>query len=242
MGTVITVDVRDAVTPATLDAVISWFHRVDEVFSTYRDASVINRISRGEVAEHECGSDVQEVLGLCEEVRRRSGGAFDIRCRGGLDPSGLVKGWSVQRAADMLHAAGARNFFINAGGDIVARGHPGDDRCWRIGIRHPESETHLAAVLAVSDLAVATSGAYERGEHIVDPASGVPPSELLSMTVAGPSLTYADAFATAAYVMGERGALWVADLDGYEALAITRDRRVVCTPGMKALRVDGDRR
>ena len=58
-------------------------------------------------------------------------------------------------------------------------------------------------------------------QHIVDPRSGVAATGLLSMTVVGPSLTFADAYSTAAFVMGERGASWVAGIDGYEALAIT---------------------
>jgi len=240
MGTVITVDVRDANVPeSAVDAVFAWFHDVDETFSTFRTDSEISRLSRGELREHQCSPDVREVLALCEEVRLRSKGSFDIRRGGGIDPLGLVKGWSVERASTMLEAAGARNFFINAGGDVVARGRPEPGRTWRLGIRHPEQADRVAAVLAIRDSAVATSGTYERGEHIVDPGSGSPPSGLLSMTVVGPSLTFADAYSTAAFVMGERGAPWVAGIDGYDALAITSQRRTVWTPGLEAMLVRG---
>ena len=238
MGTVITVDIRDPAVPASaVDAVFAWFGEVDRVFSTFREESEISRLSRGAIGEDACCGQVREVLGLCAEVERRSGGCFDIRCGGRLDPSGLVKGWSAERAAAMLLAAGIGNFLIDAGGDIVARGRPGDNRRWRVGIRHPEIADRFAAVLAVRDLAVATSGTYERGEHIVDPRTGRPPPGLLSMTVVGPSLTYADAFATAAFVMGEGGAGWVAAIDGYDALAVTADHRMVWTPGLEAVLV-----
>jgi FAD:protein FMN transferase len=241
MGTVITVDVRDADLPeSAMDAVFAWFHDVDETFSTFRTDSEISRLSRGELREHECSSDVREVLALCEEVRLCSKGSFDIRRGGGIDPLGLVKGWSAERASMMLEAAGARNFFINAGGDVVVRGWPEQGGSWRLGIRHPEQADRVAAVLAIRDVAVATSGAYERGEHIIDPRSGSPPSGLLSMTVVGPSLTFADAYSTAAFVMGERGAAWVAGIDGYDALAITTQRRTVWTPGLEALLVRGE--
>jgi FAD:protein FMN transferase len=143
----------------------------------------------------------------------------------------------VERAAALLQAAGARNFFIGAGGDVATRGRPAPGRRWRVGIRHPEIADRVAAVLAVTDLAVATSGAYERGAHIIDPRTGRPPAELLSMTVVGASLTYADAFATAAFVMGEEGARWVGGLEGYQALAITADHRTLWTPGLDALLV-----
>ncbi len=238
MGTVITVDIRDPnVDPAVVDSAFAWFHDVDEAFSTYRPGSEISRLSRGEIAASECRREVREVLGLCAEVEWRSGGAFDTRARGRLDPSGLVKGWSVERAAAMLQVAGARNFFIGAGGDVVARGKPAPRQRWRVGIRHPEVADRVAAVLAVGDLAVATSGCYERGEHIVDPRTGRAPQGLLSVTVVGPSLTYADAFATAAFVMGEPGVTWVSGIDGYDAVAITEDRRTVWTSGADRLLV-----
>ncbi len=238
MGTVITIDVRDEDLPEpAMDAVFAWFHDVDATFSTFRTDSEISRLARGELREHRCSPDMREVLALCEEVRRRSDGSFDIRRGGGIDPLGLVKGWSVERASAMLETAGARNFFINAGGDIVVRGRPEPDRMWRLGIRHPEEADRVAAVLAVRDVAIATSGTYERGEHIVDPRTASPPSGLLSMTVVGPSLTYADAYSTAAFVMGERGAAWVAGIDGYDALAITSRRRTVWTPGLEEMMV-----
>jgi len=238
MGTVITVDVRDpGVDQAAVDAAFAWFREVDQTFSTYRPGSEICRLFRGEVTESECRPEVREVLGLCVEVERRSGGAFDIHAGGWLDPSGLVKGWSVERAAAMLQAAGARNFFIGAGGDVVLRGEPVPGQPWLVGVRHPELADRMAAVLAVGDLAVATSGCYERGEHIVDPRTRRAPTGLLSMTVIGPSLTYADAFATAAFVMGEAGAPWVSGIDGYDALAVTEDRRTMWTPGVDRLLV-----
>ena len=238
MGTVITVDIRDpGVDPAVVDAVFAWFREVDETFSTYRPGSEISRLSRHEVTVPECRPEVREVLGLCAEVERRSGGAFDTYAAGRLDPSGLVKGWSVERAAAILQHAGARNFFIGAGGDVVVRGEPAPGQRWRVGVRHPELADRVAAVLAVGDLAVATSGGYERGEHIVDPRTGRAAQGLLSVTVVGPSLTYADAFATAAFVMGEAGVTWVSGLDGYGALAITEDRRTVWTAALDALLV-----
>lgn len=238
MGTVITLDIRDAdVSEPAVAAAFAWFHDVDATFSTFREDSQISLLSRGEISESECCAEVREVLALCAEVERRSGGCFNIRCQGRLDPSGLVKGWSVERAASILTADGARNFLVNAGGDMVSRGRPDPGRLWRLGIRHPEIADRFAAILDVSNLAVATSGTYERGQHIVDPRTGRAATNLLSMTVVGPSLTYADGYATAAFVMGERGASWVAGIDGYEALAITTDRRTVWTAGLDSLLV-----
>jgi FAD:protein FMN transferase len=221
MGMPIGIDVRDR-GDVDLEPAFDWLREVDAVFSTYREDSEISRLDRGELTLADCRPEVDEVL---------TRGYFSVRPAGRLDPSGFVKGWAVDRAAQRLAAAGAESFCINAGGDIVARGRAAPDRLWRVGIRHPEDLEQLAAVLAVEDLAVATSGLYERGAHIVDPHTGRPPAGLLSVTVVGPELATADAYATAAFAMGEDGPAWTASLAGHHAMCITSDHRVLSTPG-----------
>lgn len=241
MGTVVGVDVRDPepdrdVLDPTLDAVAAWLHEVDARFSTHREDSEVRRIARGELAVDDAHADVREVLALCDEVHRLSGGVFDAWRGGALDPSALVKGWTAERAALMLQLAGFARFCINAGGDVLVRGEAAPGEPWRVGIRHPEQADKVAAVIALRRGGVATSGLYERGGHIVDPRSGAAPSRLLSMTVAGPSLTYADAYSTAAFAMGVEGVRWVAAAaPGYDAYAITDEHRAVWTPGLDAL-------
>jgi thiamine biosynthesis lipoprotein len=90
-------------------------------------------------------------------------------------------------------------------------------------------------VEADGDLAVATSGAYERGDHIVDPTSGSAPHGVVSVTVAGPDLGLADSYATAAFAMGPDGAAWTLGVEGYEALTILNDETVLTTPGFPEL-------
>jgi FAD:protein FMN transferase len=223
MGMPIEIDVRDE--GVDVEPAFAWLRRADALFSTYRADSEISRLDRGELLLSECAPEVDEVLTRCVALRRETDGYFDVRAGGRLDPSGLVKGWAVARAAERL--AGVRRLFINAGGDIATCGGP-----WRIGIRHPVRRSRLAAVLEVSDLAVATSGEYERGRHVLDPHTGRPPEGLLSVTIAGPDLGTADAYATAAFAMGAAGPEWTTTLDGYEALCITADHRVLSTPGM----------
>ncbi|HXN58201.1 MAG TPA: FAD:protein FMN transferase, partial [Candidatus Angelobacter sp.] len=198
------------------------------------------RLGRGELILGECHADVAEVLSLCEDLRRETDGVFNAwRCRsdGRLDPSGVVKGWAVERAAELIETAGAHNFCINAGGDIVARGKPEPGRDWRIGIRHPRDGSMLVAVVQVTDRAVATSGNYERGDHITDARTGVPNRELRSLTVAGPSLTLADAYATIGFAMGHAGVAWVAGRRGYSPYAVTSEGRVQYTDQFAALLV-----
>jgi thiamine biosynthesis lipoprotein len=227
MGTAISLDVRDPEVGAdSLERAFDYLRDIDRRFSTYKPDSEISRLGRGEITPGDCSLDVREVLELCERARADSEGYFDIRrhrADGGLDPSGLVKGWSLENAARILEDAGASNYCINGGGDIVLRGEPEPGQLWRVGIRHPLDVTKIAAVLATTDCAVATSGAYERGEHVRDPFTGKPASGSLSITIVGPSLTFADAYATAAFAMGPTCLSWVAGLEDYAGCKITAD-------------------
>jgi thiamine biosynthesis lipoprotein len=232
MGMPIVVDVRDDVDEGVLDELFDWFRAVDRTFSTYKPESEISRIARGQLDPAGASPDVREILDRCERLREETHGYFDARAAGTLDPSGLVKGWSVDRGSLILDRAGVRHYAINAGGDIVLRGGARPDRVWRVGVQHPRLRHAVAAVVEGSDLAVATSGAYSRGAHVLDPHSGRPPAGVLSVTVTGPELGAADAYATAAYAMGgEAAAARTAFLPrGYEAMTILEDDRVLLTP------------
>jgi thiamine biosynthesis lipoprotein len=235
MGMPILVDVREQVDGEVLDAVFAWFDEVDRRFSTYKPDSEASRIGAGSLCVEDAHPDVREVLARCDALRDETRGYFDARTGGNLDPSGLVKGWSVDRAADLLDRAGVRNYAVNAGGDMRVRGAALPADRWRVGIQHPHERGRVAKVVECRDLAVATSGAYARGEHVLDPHSGRAPAGLLSVTIAGPVLATADAYATAAFAMGARGPAWTARLPaGYEAMTITADGRVLSTPGFPA--------
>ena len=241
MGTAITMDVRDAeVSGATVDEAYARLAAIDAQFSTYRPDSEVSRYGRGEIDDDTISAELRRVLQMCDAVRVTSGGAFDIRRHRPddvVDPSGLVKGWAVEEAAAVLVHGGARNYAIDAGGDLLARGEAGSGRPWRVGIQHPRRRDALAAVLEVRDLAVATSGAYERGDHVVDARTGTPPTDVLSVTVAGSSLAFADAYATAAFAMGATGIRWIASLPDYAGCAITADGRLVWTEAFEPLLV-----
>jgi thiamine biosynthesis lipoprotein len=234
MGTVVSMDIRcrDGAEDAIQRAVAS-LHQADRAFSTYREDSAIRRLDRRELALEDAPADVQQVLAACEALRQETGGAFDARCRGALDPSAYVKGWAAQRAAELLVAAGFGDVCVTAGGDVAARGNAAPGVPWRVGIQHPRDRTAVAAVVQVSDLAVATSGTYERGEHVVDPRTGrAPGGGILSVTVTGPDLGRADAYSTAAFALGAEAPRWTMSLPrGYEALTITARDRLFSTPG-----------
>lgn len=234
MGMPIVIDLRDdGAGDAALDRAFDEFRAVDARFSTYRDDSEIMRINRGELALADAHPDVREILARCEELRAETRGFFDVRAASPalIEPSGLVKGWSVDRVSALLEQAGLRDFAVSAGGDVVTRGRARPDDCWRVGIQHPEIADKLAKVVVANDLAIATSGAYARGDHVIDPHTGLAPAGVLSVTITGPVLATADAYATAAFAMGTDGPAWTARLQGYEAMTILADGRVLSTPG-----------
>ncbi|MEU6367730.1 FAD:protein FMN transferase [Streptomyces sp. NPDC046931] len=242
MGTVVSFDVRGGepeVLRTALEEAIAGLHRVDEVFSTYREGSQISRLARGEVTVEECDPEVAEVLALGAEAERRSDGWFSTRYEGRIDPTGIVKGWAIERAARLLSAAGASGVSVNGGGDVQLYGVPGSHRPWRVGVSDPLRPGGLAAVVSAAgteELAVATSGTAERGAHIVDPRTGRSAvTDLVAVTVVAPRLTWADCWATAAFAMGSReGLAWLESLPDVEALLITAGDEVRCTGGLAA--------
>ncbi|MEV5321975.1 FAD:protein FMN transferase [Streptomyces sp. NPDC052687] len=233
MGFPVSLRIDDTEVPEGLaDRVYGRLREDDERFSPFRPDSEVSRLDRGEIAPHAVSAGLAEVLAIGERYRIATGGAFDVRVPGrGLDPCAVVKGWSVQRAAGLLTAAGVRRFCLNAGGDVIVAGGTAEVP-WRVGVRHPEHAGRVCAVLELTDGAVATSGRYERGDHILDARTGRPATGLLAVTVVAPTLTEADTVATAAFALGPDGIAWAAARPGCEVYAVDAERRVLRTAGV----------
>jgi thiamine biosynthesis lipoprotein len=193
-----------------VDAVVaqafSHLRRVDAVFSTWRPDSDLMRVRRGELDGSAAHPWLAEVRALCEQAELSTGGLFSATAGAAHghahDPTGLVKGWAVEGAARHLALATGIAFCVNAGGDILAgasRGAP-DLGPWRIGVEDPRRRTRIAATVELVHGAVATSGNAARGAHIRDPRTGEVVDRDGSTTVTGPSLLWADVWATAAFV------------------------------------------
>ena len=238
MGTAVSIALADPLPARTGDRLIAdtcaWLHEVDRRFSTYKADSEVNRLDRGQVRVNECSADLRSVLETCADLWRETDGYFDVYAGGRLDPSGYVKGWAVEVASARLAAAGSHHHCLNAGGDVRARGRTAAGEPWRVGIRHPWEADRVSWVLAVTDQAVATSGTYERGDHVLNPRTGGPARGLRSVTVVGPDLAVADAYATTALAMGEPGLVWLAGLPdrGYESAAVTDDGHAFRSDGL----------
>ncbi len=238
MGTTVSIDVRDVrVDQAALDLALAVLRDVDARFSTYKPDSQISMIDRGQLDADDADPDVREVLLACALLSAESGGAFDAWRDGHLDPSGYVKGWAAESATDVLRAAGARNFCLNLGGDVICAGECEPGQPWRVGVRHPDDGRRMLAVLWVRDGAVATSGLYERGGHVTDARTGAVADAWRSLTVVAADLVTADSIATAALARGADGPQWAAERLGCDVVALDPSNHLFTTAGIASIRI-----
>ncbi len=239
MGTIVSIDVRPQGLPMTstraaVTRACEVLHRADDIFSLYRPDTPLSRLRGGEIELDACPPEVATVVGLCERAKLASDGWFDPwSLPGGFDPTGLVKGWAAREAARVLEAAGIGAGMVNAAGDIASFGAPSQRDAWRVGVRAPESPELLTCVIELRG-AVATSGAYERGDHIWDVVACGPASGVASATVCGPDLAIADALATGLVAAGTAGLDAVLG-SGYQALLLLEDGNSVSTAEFPAL-------
>ena len=231
-GTIVDVDISSSLVSENalnkaMQQVIDFCKQVDADFSTYIDTSWVTRLRTNQIEISSCPPSVQEVWQLCLQAKNLTDGAFDPwAVAGGFDPSGLVKGWAADKCADILVSLGIEHVQVNAAGDLSLRGgfYDGGVKPWRIGVVNPDDRAEVVETFEISDGAIATSGAYERGAHINDPYTGLIAIGAKSATVVGPVGWLCDALATALMVAGEDGAKYFAqpELEGYQVFVVDR--------------------
>lgn len=223
MGMPITVKVaqhEDRKTKKDLEKVFEYFRYVDMEYSPFKETSQVAKLNRGE----EVSWEMTQILKLARDLKKETGGYFDIkRPDGRIDPSGIVKGWAIKNAAEILRKLGYTRFYVDAGGDAEIVG-----KNWSWGIRNPFDVTQIVKVLNLSDCGIATSGTYERGEHIYNPIDkNAVISDIVSLTIIGPDVYEADKFSTPAFAMGTKGIEFVERQKGLEGYMI--DKRGIAT-------------
>jgi thiamine biosynthesis lipoprotein len=251
MGTVVTVEVlrTGADAEAALDRAFAWFQEIENCCTRFRD-SELTRLTAQPGNPVPVSDVLFEVIRFAVSVAETTDGAFDPTLGSGgwrdiqidhenktivllrpmaLDLGAVAKGLAVDTAARELQPF--EDFAIDAGGDLYLGGKNAQGEVWSVGVRHPRRDREVIHTLRVSDQAVCTSGDYERGAHIVDPATGFPAEKIASATVVAPSAMLADALATAAFVKGPEAGIELLSRVGVEGLIFTPDLRRFETTG-----------
>jgi thiamine biosynthesis lipoprotein len=236
MGMPVAVELADAAASSEhLEEVYSFFRYVEDTFSPFKSTSETSRINQGLLAPSDYSEDMQTIIRLAEKMRIETNGYFDVHRDGSFNPVGIVKGWAIHNAADMLRKRGLWDFYIEAGGDIQLSGLNDAGSYWAVGIRNPFHRAEVVKVLYLSDIGIATSGTYVRGGHIYDPhfSGDRPIEDIVSLTVVGPNVYEADCCATAAFAMGRSGIHFVEELSGFEGYLIDKDGIATMTSGFE---------
>lgn len=229
MGMPIQIEIRDEdVSLSDFKKVFKYLRWVDSNFSPFKKESEVEKINEGKLRPQDYSPEMKEIWKMAEELKEKSKGYFNIKNPNGkIDPSGIVKGWAVKNAANILRLLGRKEFFVDAGGDAEIAGGP-----WTWGIRNPFNKSENIKILSLSDCGIATSGTYERGNHIYNPITGsfnIP--DIVSLTVIGKDVYEADSFATPAFAMGVPGIEFIERLPGLEGYMINRAGIATMTSG-----------
>jgi len=233
MGMPITIQIKDPQAKSSdFKAIFAFFRQIDRQFSPYKKSSEVSKINRKEIIPAQYSVEMHEILAMAEKTKRETRGYFDVYREGYLDPSGIVKGYAILKAVELLKSRGLTNFYIDAGGDVQVSG-TNEGKKWRIGIRHPFEHEKTVKTLSVTTEGVATSGTYLRGEHIYDPTQKAKSIiDIVSMTVIGPTILQADLMATAAFAMGKKGIQFIEATSGLEGYMIDKDGVATFTTGL----------
>ncbi len=226
MGMPITVEIGDDFATEQLFAMVfAYFTSVDEQFSPFKETSEITKINKGLIRAADYSKEMKSVFELCEETKLATDGYFDIKARDGqLNPSGLVKGWSIYNAAQLLKKQDIKDFYVDVGGDIEVQGVNDKGEIWNVGICNPFDQSQIVKVVYLKNQGIATSGTYIRGQHVYNPHNKEQQlTEIVSLTVIGPNVYEADRFATAAFAMGKDGIQLIEQLPGFEGYQINKD-------------------
>ena len=235
MPVIVEIHDEDSAGEKIIEEVYDYFKYIDETFSVFKKNSEISKINRGETGQSDYSEDMKTIFRLAEDTKKQTNGYFDIiKPDGSCDPSGIVKGWAIWQAAQILIKKNIKNFYVEAGGDIQIGKETDEKEPWRIGIRNPFNVNENVKILKLWNEGVATSGNYIRGQHIYDPHEPKKIfDDIVSITVIGPNVYEADRFATAAYAMGKDGINFIEQQSGLEGYAIDRNGIATMTSDFK---------
>ncbi len=236
-----------------------WMPVSDELFSLLEESVLLSKLTkgsfditvfplwkiwkfRGENPEVPDKGKIEKVLKFVnyESMMLKNGKISFARKGMGIDLGGIAKGYAVDAAVNVLKKKNIDSAMVNAGGDIYVLGRK-QGKPWRIGIRHPRREGEILGIIEVEDMAIVTSGDYERFffsggkryHHIINPKTGYPADECQSVTIVAKEATFADGLATGIFVLGPKeGMALIENLEGVEGVIINKEGDVSASSGL----------
>jgi thiamine biosynthesis lipoprotein len=221
MGMPVIIDIPAAHSPAIFIEVFDYLHTIDEKFSTYRQDSEVSMFNRNELTQDELSAEVKYVYDQCTITTKKTKGYFNAHYADSFDPSGYVKAWAMAHVATMITQCGYSTYLVNIAGDMIAAG---DEKVWTIAIQDPWHNDNSLGVVALYNQTIATSGTYQRGDHIINPFTKNADTDLISVSIYGRNIITADVYATTCIAMGSEQALaFMSRHSSYAAYLIKKD-------------------
>lgn len=218
MGMPISLDIPHCKNKSVFSACWQLCEQIDQQFSPYISTSEVSRIAIGSLLLQNASPTMQDIATLADGYDRQTNGYFSIYFNGVFNPTGIVKAWAIKQLALYIEASGYGTYLINAGGDILCNSIT--KKRWQLAISSPLNPNSTIGTITADNLAIATSGSYQKGAHIYDPKTGTPTTALKSVTVIGPDIITADVYATALYAMGLNALPFAKTLVGYSSYII----------------------
>ncbi|VDK13591.1 hypothetical protein OAL24_00396 [Oenococcus sicerae] len=204
-------------------AIEKWLMDVDQRFSSFRSDSELSLYNAGKLDFEQTSPIFKQIFALTVFAEEQTQGLFSANYRGQYDPTGLVKGWAIEKAQQiqLKPLLSDPNFIainLNGGGDMQFATRLDSDWNWSIGISDPFDNEKILSKIVMKNAAIATSGTSQRGDHLIDPASGQAvlkqKNSIISTSVLCPSLTLADIWATAIAIPAINDHDWLDHIPG----------------------------
>lgn len=225
MGMPISINIPDCSNASIFEHADTLLTRIDNLYSPYKLSSEVSKIARGEQTIDHAGKELQSILRIAETYERKTNGYFSVFYDNVFNPSGIVKSWAIKQLENLLQKEGCYVYMINAAGDIACRSH--ESNYWNIGITDPRDTTKTIGTITADTVAVATSGTYQKGNHIYNPKTKKPTDDLISVTVVGMDIIACDVYATALFAMGYSAAKFAGRLTNYHCYIIDKNNLLV---------------
>ena len=212
------------ITEANKNTIENYFNlltQIDNKYSPYKTNSDLSKLWSGEIKLKSQSTEFLKIHADCLKYESLTDGYFSPFFEKRYNPTGYVKGWAIDQVSQIIEKDGYYDYCINLSGDM--KFSSSGEKIWRIAIQNPFDKNKSVAVLALKNGAIATSGNYERGEHIKNPKDPDAISDIAGVTIVGEDIIKSDVLATAIYAMGLSKAKKFLDKEqDYQALIIDK--------------------